>query len=335
MKISMKAYGLAAVTLVAAGFLLWPLAGSAQGAGKGKYDGLVIRWATQPSQTQAAIAEELGFFREEFEKDGITVDLRTFASGPPIIEAFAAGALDFGQVGNQPAIQAIANGIDIKILGAYMASDGSATGLLAKNGAGIKTLADLKGKKIGFTVGSEAHHVLLRFLQAARLSEDEVELVNLPIGDIGTSLASGNVDAAITWQPYLAGILEGGYAYLVQTAAGYMNAPSVIIGKREFLEKYPEVVVRLFKVLNRSYLWSKEHEAESIKLLSKRTGVAEKSYKASFDTLSFSLYLSEKQIEFLGGTEAFLLKQGTIRRAIDIRKHIDTSFITKAGVSRE
>jgi sulfonate transport system substrate-binding protein len=263
------------------------------------------------------------------------VDLRTFASGPPIIEAFAAGALDFGQVGNQPTIQAIANGIDIKILAAYMASDGSGAGLLAKNGANIKKLADLKGKKIGFTVGSEAHHILLRFLQAAKLSEEDVKLVNLPIGDIGTSLASGSVDAAVTWQPYLAGILEGGYAYLVQTAAGYATAPSVIIGKREFLEKYPEITVRLFKVLNRSYLWSKEHEAESIKLLSKRTGVAEKSYKASFDTLSFSLYLDEKQIESLGETEAFLLKQGTIRQAFDIKKYIDTSFIIKAGVSRE
>ena len=335
MRISMRTYGLAAVTLVTAGLLLWPLTGSAQGAGKGKYDGLVIRWATQPSQTQAAIAEELGFFREEFEKDGITVDLRTFASGPPIIEAFAAGALDFGQVGNQPAIQAIANGIDIKILGAYMSSDGSATGLLARNGAEIRKLTDLKGKKIGFTVGSEAHHVLLRFLQVSGLSEDEVRLVNLPIGDIGTSLASGSVDAAITWQPYLAGILEGGYAYLVQTAAGYMNAPSVIIGRREFLDKYPEVAVRLFRVLNRSYLWSKDHEAESIRLLSKRTGVAEKSYKASFDTLSFSLYLDEKQVEFLGETEVFLLKQGTIRQAIGIGKYIDTSFIIEAGVSRE
>jgi hypothetical protein len=64
MKISMKAYGFAVITLVAAVFLFWPWAGLAQSGGKGKYEGLVMRWATQPRQTQAAIAEELGFFRE-------------------------------------------------------------------------------------------------------------------------------------------------------------------------------------------------------------------------------------------------------------------------------
>ncbi|MDR3230477.1 MAG: aliphatic sulfonate ABC transporter substrate-binding protein [Synergistaceae bacterium] len=305
----------------------------AEGAEK-KYEGLKIRWATQPSQTQAAIAEELGYFKEEFEADGVTVELRTFASGPPIIEAFAAGELDFGQVGNQPAIQAVANGIGIGIIGAYMSSDGSHLGLVARNDSGIKSLSDIRGKKIGYTVGSESHQILLKFIRSVNLTEDDAQLINLQIGDINTSLVSGAIDGGVAWEPYLTGILNNGTTHLVTNAVGFNSSSSVIIGKKAFLEQYPELTTRLLKVLDRSVKWSDKNRTESIQRLSKRTGVAESAYEASFKSLNFELYLDKNRVDALADTEKFLFDRGTIRKDFDLREFIDTSYLEKAGIVR-
>jgi sulfonate transport system substrate-binding protein len=324
------AYGFSLLTLAA---LFVGTADAAEG-GK-KYGGLKVRWATQPSQTQAAIAEELGYFKEEFEADGVTIELRVFASGPPIIEAFAAGELDFGQVGNQPAIQAIANGIKINIIGAYMSSDGSHIGLLARKDAGITSLTDLRGRKVGYTVGSEAHQLLLQFLASANLTEDDVRLINLQVGDINTSLESGAIDAAVTWEPYLTGILNNGTTRLVQSGVGFKNSSSIIIGKTDFLEKYPEITARILKVLDRSVKWSDAHKEEAIKLLSKRTGVAESAYAASFRSLNFELYLDRQRIDALLFTEKFLLGRKTIRKEINLRDYINTKFLEAAGVNKK
>ncbi|MDR1977788.1 MAG: aliphatic sulfonate ABC transporter substrate-binding protein [Synergistaceae bacterium] len=326
---------LVVVVIVIVGICVWggARADAAEKAEK-KYDGLTIRWATQPSQTQAAIAEELGYFKEEFEADGVTVELRVFASGPPIIEAFAAGELDFGQVGNQPAIQAIANGIDIRIIAAYMTSDGSSSALVASDKSGINSLSDVRGKKVAYTVGTVAHQLLLKFLDSEKLTEDDLQLINLRLGDIPAALESDSIDAAVIWEPYLTGILEKGGARLVRDGTGFPNSSSIIIGRKSFLEEHPELTVRLLKVLDRSEKWSREHVEESVKLLSKRTGVAESAYRSSFKAIDFSLYLDEKRIDALADTEAFLFGQGTIRKDFDLREFIDASFLEKAGVVR-
>ncbi|MDR3230478.1 MAG: aliphatic sulfonate ABC transporter substrate-binding protein [Synergistaceae bacterium] len=305
----------------------------AEGAEK-KYEGLKIRWATQPSQTQAAIAEELGYFKEEFEADGVAVELRIFASGPPIIEAFAAGELDFGQVGNQPAIQAIANGIKIDIIAAYMTSDGSSSGLVARNDSGIKTLSDIRGRKVAYTVGTVAHQLLLKLLQSENLTENDLQLISLRLGDIPAALESGSIDAAVTWEPYLTSILEKGNSHLVVNGTGFPNSSSIIIGKKTFLEQYPELVVRLLKVLDRSEKWSRQHIDESVRLLSKRTGVAESAYRASFRAIDFSLYLDEQRVNALADTAEFLFEQGTIRERLNLKDFIDTSSLEKAGITK-
>ena len=80
---------------------------------------ITIRFGHQPGHAQILIAKELGYLEDEFSKDGIKVETKQFAAGPPIIEAFAAGELDFGMTGDQPAIQGRANNIDLKAIAAY------------------------------------------------------------------------------------------------------------------------------------------------------------------------------------------------------------------------
>ncbi len=298
------------------------------------YGGLTIHIATQPSQTQPALAEELGYFKEEFGKNNINFDVRTFASGPPIIEAFAAGDIDIGQVGAQPAVQAAANDIPLKIIAAYMTGNGKGDGLLARKGSGINALADIRGKKVGVQIGSNSHMLLLRILESVNLTEKDIQLVNLSFTDINTALEAGNIDAGVSQLPQLQTVIDNGTATLLEVdGSKFPRTSSVIIVSEEFTKKYPELIPRILKTLDKTVTYCKEHEDEAIKILSKRNGVAENSYKASFASTDFSLYLDKERLGTLQDTKEFLQEQGTIKD-VDLNQIIDTSYLEEAGISK-
>jgi sulfonate transport system substrate-binding protein len=142
-----------------------------------------IRLAYSTSLTSALIivAKQMGWFEEEFQKDGIPIEYNKFMNGPPIIEAFGGGRLDVGQVGDQPAIQAKANHIDIKVIGIFckgiFTPEGKYTAVVVPTGSAIKTIPDLKGKKVGVPVGTNYHKAFLYFLKYHGLTVDRKSVV--------------------------------------------------------------------------------------------------------------------------------------------------------------
>lgn len=293
---------------------------------------LVIRLAHQPGHTQPLIARDQGFFEEEFAKDGITVELKQFASGPPIIEAFAAGEVDFGLVGDQPAVQGKANNLPLKIIGSYGSTE-KGNALIASADSGIKTLSDIRGKKIGYTAGSVGHQLLLKFLEAEGLTVNDAELLNLSPGDIYTSLESGSIDAGVTWEPYITKSVSSDVADVIQDGTGYKYNVNVIIADGAFLEENPEISARLLKVLNRAAQWADEHEEESLDILAKASGLDSSAFAATFEKFDRSLFLDQKKIDSIKETADYLRKQGTIRSDVDIESVIDLSFLKAAGIT--
>ncbi|WP_333651903.1 ABC transporter substrate-binding protein [Lacrimispora sp.] len=293
---------------------------------------LVIRLAHQPGHTQPLIAGDQGFFEEEFAKDGITVELKQFASGPPIIEAFAAGEVDFGLVGDQPAVQGKANNLPLKIIGSYGSTE-KGNALIASADSGIKTLSDIRGKKIGYTAGSVGHQLLLKFLEAEGLTVNDAELLNLSPGDIYTSLESGSIDAGVTWEPYITKSVSSDVADVIQDGTGYKYNVNVIIADVAFLEENPEISARLLKVLNRAAKWADEHEEESLDILAKASGLDSSAFAATFEKFDRSLFLDQKKIDSIKETADYLRKQGTIRSDVDIESVIDLSFLKAAGIT--
>jgi sulfonate transport system substrate-binding protein len=296
------------------------------------YSGLVIRLAHQPGHAQPLIAQKLGLFEDEFADDGITVELKQFASGPPIIEAFAAGEVDFGLVGDQPAIQGKANNLPLKIIGTYGSTE-KGNALIATKESGIKTLADIKGKKIGYTAGSVGHQLLLKFLESEGLTTEDAELVNLTPGDIYTSLESNAIDAAVTWEPYITNSVAAGVADIIQDGTGYKYNVNVIIGDESFLDKYPEIAARLLKVFNEATEWSNDNEEESLQILADASGLDASVFAASFEKFDRSLFLDQKKIDSIKETAAYLKKQGTIRSEVDVDALIDLSYLQEAGIT--
>ena len=137
------------------------------------------------------------------EKSGVKVEWTEFLAGLPIMEAIQNNTIDFGIVGIGPPIFAQANGMRFAYVG-YERSSFRAVGLLVHKYSPLQSIADLKGKKIAFTKGSNAHGVVISQLKNARMHYSDIQPVYLFPKDALAAFKKGEVDAWAVWDPFLA-----------------------------------------------------------------------------------------------------------------------------------
>ncbi|MFT8890139.1 MAG: aliphatic sulfonate ABC transporter substrate-binding protein [Ethanoligenens sp.] len=293
---------------------------------------VTISLGYQPGHPQAVVADQEGLFTKEFAKDGIKVDLKKFQSGPPLISAMTAGSVDLGDVGDQPAISAAANHVDLRMIGTYTKSD-SYTGLVALPKSGINNLSDIKGKKIGVTIGSMGHQFLYIYLKAEHLQPTDIQIVNLQPGDIVSGLVSGNLDAAVTWEPYLSMAQSKAGAKLIANGKGYKHEVDVIIGRQSFLQAHPSLASRVLKVYNQAAQWVKANPDATAKLLGANAGVDSSVFVPILKAGNLDIVLRPEDIKSIKQSEQFLKQNDLIRQDVNIDKLIDSSYAKKAGLS--
>jgi ABC transporter, substrate-binding protein, aliphatic sulfonates family len=313
--------------IIVLGILIFTVSVTAWGAQKP----LVVRYAYQPGNPQIVIARDKGWLKDEFEKDGIAFEISKFSSGPAVIEALTGGQLDFAQAGDQPFIQAKANNVDIQMIAEYVATEKGEV-LLATKKSGIKTIADLKGKKVGITVGALTHQLLYIFLNSVGLKTSDIQLINLQPADIRSSLESNNIDAGITWEPTASQILSSGSTVKITDATGYKNCICLIASPRKFLSEHEDVTVRLLKVLDKTVKWIKDNREEAIAIVAKDAGIDKSFIEPVFNTSSFDLAIPDKDVKSVKDTARFLRKNGIIRKTVSVDELINRSYLKKAGI---
>ena len=179
----------------AAAFSLAPSQANAQSAAKELRIGYQKNGILVIARQQAAFENSLG-------KQGVGVKWVEFSSGPPMMEAMNAGSIDFGAVGDSPPIFAQAGGAAIVYAAGQPITNGQ--GILVPQNSPIRTIADLKGKRIAFGKGTSAHNVVLFVLEKAGLTYNDITPVYLSPPDAGPAFANGTVDAWAIWDPYFA-----------------------------------------------------------------------------------------------------------------------------------
>ncbi len=165
--------------------------------GDGLNTATVIHAGYQGSDTLYWLDTHFHWLEEEFAPDGITVEYEQFLSGPPMIESMAADRLDIATIGDMPPINARGNGIDVKVITKVVNTPFS-NSIVLPNGSEVKSIADLKGKKIATQVGSSGHHFVSLLLDREGLSLEDVELVNLSGPDQLAALENGK---SLRYQP--------------------------------------------------------------------------------------------------------------------------------------
>ena len=245
-------------------------------AGSALAETIIIGHFGNPSPMQMARAE--GKFEAA---TGWDIEWRKFDAGTDVIAAMAAGDVMLAELGSSPTAIATSQGVEIQLF-MLAAVLGTAESLIAREGSGIETLADLKGKKVGVPLGSTAHYSLMGALKHEGIAESEVEILGMTPDQIVAAWEQGAIDAGYVWEPAQNTILQTGKRIIgADTIAGWgyptfdawvVNPPSAA-ENAESLAAFAKV----FDEANGAYLadpaaWTPDSDA--VKKLVEMTGAA-------------------------------------------------------------
>ena len=191
------------------------------------------------------LLKERGLLEKEFAADGIAIRWVQSLGSNKALEFLNAGSIDFGSTAGAAALLAKVSGNPIKSV--YVYSRPEWTALVTTPKTGIKTVADLKGKRVAVTRGTDPHIFLIRALQEAKLTEKDVKLVLLQHQDGRTALERGDVDAWAGLDPLMAAAeVEAGATLFHRKAEA--NTLGVLNVREEFSKANPTLVDRVLKV---------------------------------------------------------------------------------------
>ena len=183
---------------------------------------------------------------EELAKQNIKVNWIKFAAGPPMLEALNTGNLDFATTAEAPPIFAQAANSGFVYVAHEKASPNS-EGLLVPKNSDIKSVTDLKGKKIALGKGSGVHYSLLENLKKHGLNFSDITPVYLQPSDARAAFEQGNVDAWVVWEPYRAAAEKQLGARTLFNAEGLKPGYAFYLARKEFAQEHPELVKTIIK----------------------------------------------------------------------------------------
>jgi sulfonate transport system substrate-binding protein len=207
-----------------------------------------------------------------FKPLGIEITWIDFQFGPPLLEAINVGSVDFGYVGDSPPIFAQAAGARIRYVAAVK-QDGNTQAIIVPRESPIRTLDDLRGKRIAFARGSSAHNLLVAALEKAGVAWNDIRPAPLAPADATAAFVKGSVDAWSIWDPYLALAELKESARVIAWDKDVHKPNAFYIAGSDFVEKFPALVARLNGVFASEGVWADRHHEEVARAQAEATGV--------------------------------------------------------------
>jgi sulfonate transport system substrate-binding protein len=217
------------------------------------------------------VARERRALENHFNPLGVDVKWLEFPSGPPMLEAVGIGSVDYGAVGDSPPIFAQAAGAAIVYAAGQPVTNGQ--GILVPKDSSIRTLIDLKGKRVAFTKGSSAHGVIVLALEKVGLSYNDITPVYLSPPDGGAAFAAGSVDAWAVWDPYFAigEVKQSGR--ILANAYEITKTNAFFIANRDFAKNHGGALQQINNEIAETAKWAETHRDDVAKSLSAVTNV--------------------------------------------------------------
>jgi taurine transport system substrate-binding protein len=265
------------------------------------------------------------------QETGWEIEWRKFAAGTDVIAAMVSGDVVLSELGSSPLAIAASQGVDLQLI-AFSDVIGKAESLIAHEGSGIASAADLKGKRIAVPVGSTAHFSLMGALQHEGIAEADVTIMNMPPDQIAAAWEQGVIDAAWIWQPVQSEILKTGTLVIGadQTAEwGFPTFDGWVVD-REFGQANKDKIVAFLKAIdqaNASYLkdpaaWTVD--SAEVQTLATATGADPAQVPEILEGFTFLPMATQVSDTWLGGAGAtikgtadFLKSAGRIDAVVD------------------
>lgn len=234
-----------------------------------------LRIGFQKSAVNLVVLKQQGALEKRFPKT--KVQWIEFPAGPQLLEALAVGSLEFGLTGDSPPVFAQAAGKDLFYVGAEPAKPLSSAILvkpLSSDGQPIRTLADLKGKRIALQKGSSSHYLLVRAVEKAKLSWSEITPIYLPPSDARAAFERGSVDAWVIWDPYYAATELDIKPRVLATGQDLSANSSFYLASRPFVQSHPQALLTLLDELTRADAYVQSNRKEAAQLIADFSGLS-------------------------------------------------------------
>jgi len=288
------------------------------------YQDMVVPWR---------YAQETG---EVEKRTGYKVTYRKLGSGAEVVRALASGAIHIGEAGSSPFASALSQGVPIEVFW-ILDNINDAEALVARNGSGVNTLADLKGRKIGLPFVSTTHFHALVALQDAGVDPKTVQILNLRPPEILAAWERGDIDATFVWDPALAKVKQNGKVIVTSGQIAARTGKATFDGlavTKAFAKDHDAFLAQFVQVLadaDRSYVqdqaaWTAA--SPQVQAVAKWSGAEAPSVPASLALYAFVPPAEQASGKWLGGgkdsaaalslaaTAAFLKEQGTIQSVL-------------------
>ncbi len=218
------------------------------------------------------IAKQQKLFETRFADLGLDVRFVEFSSGPPLLEALNSGSIDFGTTGDAPPIFAQAARANLLYVAAQPGS-GSTSAILVRDASPIRSLSDLKGKKVGFTKASSAHNVTIAALEKAGLTYADITPVYLQPADASAAFTRGAIDAWTIWDPYFAIAEAQPGTRVLARGEDIVRQNSYFLANRDFTTRFPHIVSAVNDELAKAEISTSAHRDEAASLFAAATGI--------------------------------------------------------------
>lgn len=218
-------------------------------------------------QTYGDIVKIKGVVDKRLEPLGIKVEWSPFPAGPQLMEAMNANRVDIGSVGETPPIFAQAAGAQLAYIAGRKPSKGEGSAIVVQQNSPIKTVKDLKGKKVVFQKGSAAHYLLLRALGEVGLKISDIQAVSLTPAEARDAFIQKKIDAWVAWDPFIAVVQKKANARVLRNASGIATQGGFYMARRSFAVENPEIVRIVLEEVDKLGEWAESNPNEVVKIL--------------------------------------------------------------------
>ena len=202
----------------------------------------------------------------------VEVKWTEFPAGPQLLEGLNVGSIDFGIAGEAPPIFAQAAGADLVYVGSEpSASAGEA--ILVPKDSPIRTVAELKGKKVALNKGSNVHFLLVKLLEKAGVQYKDIDTVFLTPADARAAFERGSVDAWAIWEPFLAAAQRQTGARILADGNGVVSNHQFFLASRTYAARRADVVAIVLEELAIVDQWAKTNPKEAAVALQPQIGL--------------------------------------------------------------
>jgi sulfonate transport system substrate-binding protein len=222
----------------------------------------VLRIGYQKAASTLVLLKAHGTLEKRLKAQGVEVKWAEFAAGPQLLEALNVGSVDFGYVGEAPPVFAQAASANF-VYSAYEIPTPDAEAILVPKDSTLKSVADLKGKKVAFNKGSDVHWLVVALLKKAGLRYSDIEPVYLAPADARAAFEKGAIDAWAIWDPFQAAAEKQLQARRLASGVGAVSHHQFFLSARPFAEKHADVLRIVLEEVTREGQWIRANTTQA------------------------------------------------------------------------